>query len=79
MVIDDEWATVGSSNFDERSMRLNFELSVLILNRKINRELGEIFTRTISESHAINREEFAQRPLMTKLAESVLRPFSPVL
>jgi cardiolipin synthase len=79
MVIDDQWTTIGSSNFDERSMRLNFELSVLILNRKINRDMGEIFTDTISQAHAIDREEFAQRPIMTKLAESILRPLSPVL
>ncbi len=79
MVIDEQWTTVGSSNFDERSMRLNFELSVLLLDRKINREMGEIFTRTISESNAIDREEFAQRPLVQKLAESILRPMSPVL
>ena len=79
MVIDDQWSKVGSSNFDERSMRLNFELSVLLLDRRINRELGEIFTQTISESQAIDRGEFAQRPLATRLAESILRPLSPVL
>ena len=40
MVIDDQWATVGSSNFDERSMRLNFELSVLIPEQENQRRVG---------------------------------------
>jgi cardiolipin synthase len=79
MVIDDLCTTIGSTNFDERSMRLNFELSVLVFNRQLNEELAEIFTKTISESHAIDREAFSRRPFLTKLTESALRPLSPVL
>lgn len=79
MVIDDAWATIGSSNFDERSMRLNFELSVLTLNKNINQELAKIFRHTISEAHEIDQHAFSKRPLFQKLRESALRPFSPVL
>jgi cardiolipin synthase len=79
MLIDDNWATIGSSNLDERSMRLNFELSLLVLHAQTNQELTQIFTKTLSESHEILREEFSKRPLSQRLMESALRPFSPVL
>jgi cardiolipin synthase len=79
MVIDDAWATVGSSNFDERSMRLNFELSLLMHDEAINRELAGIFSDVIGRSHEIDRAEFDRRPLREKLVESALRPLSPVL
>jgi cardiolipin synthase len=79
MVIDDDWATVGSSNFDERSTRLNFELSLLVLNPEINRELARIFCDTTSRSQEIDRQEFANRPLSQRLLESAMRPFSPIL
>ena len=79
IVIDDEWLTVGSTNLDERSMRLNFELSLLVHCRKTNGELARIFEDTITDSREITRAGFARRPYWEKLIESALRPLSPVL
>jgi cardiolipin synthase len=79
MVIDEGWASVGSSNLDERSMRLNFELSLLVFDPATNRELSRIFQRTISAAKEIDRAEFSRRPLSQKLLESALRPLSPIL
>lgn len=39
-VVDDEWATVGSSNLDPLSLALNLEANVLINDRAFNRELS---------------------------------------
>jgi cardiolipin synthase len=39
-VIDDEWATVGSSNLDPLSLSLNLEANVVIRDRVFNQELG---------------------------------------
>ena len=79
MVIDEAWSTVGSSNLDERSLRLNFELSLLVHNEGLNRDLAKIFEETIAGAKEIDREEFSRRPLSQKLIESALRPFSPLL
>jgi cardiolipin synthase len=79
LVIDDHWVSVGSCNFDERSMRLNFELSLLLHGVETNREMAGIFEATLAQSHAIDRQEFAGRPYLERLAESALRPLSPVL
>jgi cardiolipin synthase len=78
-VIDDDWASVGSCNFDERSMRLNFELSLLALDRDTNHHLADIFQQTIDEAHEIDSKVFARRPYLEKLVEAALRPLSPVL
>ena len=79
MVIDEDWSTVGSSNLDERSMRLNFELSLLTHDPETNRELSGIFEESVAESKEIDIEEFDRRPLSEKLLESTLRPLSPIL
>ena len=79
VVIDDDWVSVGSCNLDERSLRLNFELNVLARCRKTNAEMARIFETTIAESEPIDREVFARRPYLQRLAESALRPLSPVL
>ncbi len=79
LIIDDHWASVGSSNLDERSMRLNFELSLLVLHKKTNRDLAALFESVLHKSHEIDRKKFAQRPLREKLFESAMRPLSPLL
>jgi cardiolipin synthase len=70
---------VGSCNLDERSMRLNFELNLLMNCAATNREMARIFEGTIAESKEIDREEYGRRPYLEKLVESALRPLSPVL
>jgi cardiolipin synthase len=79
MIIDDHWASVGSSNLDERSMRLNFELSLLMLHKKTNHDLAKLFESVLEKSREIDRKQFAKRPLSEKLFESAMRPFSPLL
>ncbi|HEX4141154.1 MAG TPA: cardiolipin synthase [Candidatus Methylacidiphilales bacterium] len=79
LVIDREWTSVGSSNLDERSLRLNFELNLLARCRRINAEMAGIFEATIAEAELIDREAFARRPVLERLTESALRPLSPVL
>ena len=61
-VVDDEIAVVGSSNFDDRSMRLNFELSVLVHREATNQALARIFTEITDESHEIRRDSFVVAP-----------------
>jgi cardiolipin synthase len=79
LVIDDEWVTVGSCNLDERSLRLNFELSVLARCGRTNGEMAAIFEATIAEARVIDRAAFARRPFLERLGDSALRPLSPVL
>ncbi len=79
MVIDDDWATIGSCNLDERSMRLNFELGLLALHRETNENLARIFLETTARSQEIDPDEFMRRPFSEKLLESALRPLSPLL
>jgi cardiolipin synthase len=78
-VIDREWTTIGSCNLDERSLRLNFELSLLARCEDTNAEMARIFATTIAESRLIDRAAFARRPLLERLSDSALRPLSPVL
>ncbi len=40
-IIDDEWATVGSSNLDPLSLSLNLEANVMIRDRRFNEKLHE--------------------------------------
>ena len=70
---------VGSANCDNRSMRLNFELNLLVHAP----EQAARFERMMRHEFAISREvtlaEFRQRPFLQKLREAALRPLAPAL
>ncbi|WP_420473918.1 cardiolipin synthase ClsB [Noviherbaspirillum sp. ST9] len=61
-VVDDEWATVGSSNLDPLSLSLNLEANVMIRDRAFARVVGDSLQRLMR--HSCNRVE------ASKLAES---------
>jgi cardiolipin synthase len=49
-VVDDHWATVGSSNLDPISLGLNYEANLFILDREFNRALRRSLDRLIANS-----------------------------
>jgi cardiolipin synthase len=51
-LVDDEWATVGSSNLDPLSLSLNLEANVIIRDRGFNRRLSEALERLMANSCA---------------------------
>jgi cardiolipin synthase len=79
ILLDDDWLMVGSANSDNRSMRLNFELNVLVQAPKAARELEAMLTEDFAASREIMLLDFLHRPLRRRLLEAALRPFAPLL
>jgi cardiolipin synthase A/B len=79
-LIDDQWLMIGSANFDIRSMRLNFELNVLVRDPERAAELEAILRQDFDhDSHPIDLAEFLKRPWRQRFKESLLRPLAPLL
>lgn len=79
-LVDDQWLLVGSTNFDIRSLRLNFEVSALIRDPERAAELESTLRQDFEQdSHRIDLEEFRQRPRTERWKESLLRPLAPLL
>lgn len=78
-LIDEDWLMVGSANFDVRSMRLNFELNALVRDRARASDLECVLSGDFDRSTEIVLEQFARRPRMQRLKESLVRPLSPLL
>nr|MDE7386502.1 cardiolipin synthase [Muribaculaceae bacterium] len=79
MLIDDEIATVGSTNFDFRSIEHNFESNMFIYSTEFNARLRESFLSDQEQSHRITSNEWRHRPLTQKALESFMRLFAPIL
>lgn len=79
LLVDDEFSTVGSTNFDFRSFEHNFEGNMFMYSKKINAQMAEIFLEDQKECLRINVTKWRNRPLVDKMLESVLRLLSPIL
>lgn len=78
LLVDGDLCLVGSANFDPRSFRLNFELSVLLHDRGLAARLE----RELRETLAACREVLATDPrpgLPARLGEACARLLSPLL
>jgi cardiolipin synthase len=69
MVVDDIWATIGSTNFDNRSFALNEELNLTVYNRALAQRLEAIFREDLNHSKKITYEEWQSRSVFERLWE----------
>ena len=61
MVIDGTWATVGSTNFDNRAMAINDELNVVTYDPAVAKRLEEIFAEDLTYARPLTREALKNR------------------
>ncbi len=61
MVIDGRWATIGSTNLDNRSMAMNDELNVVFYDESIAERLEDIFKEDIAHATRITAEQLKER------------------
>jgi cardiolipin synthase len=79
LLVDGEWASVGSANLDNRSMHLNFEMNCLFYAPAVVAELEAAFRRDLHDAIELDREVFARRPFPGRLIENACRLLSPIL
>jgi cardiolipin synthase len=79
MVVDGIWSTIGSSNFDERSFRLNDEVNVNIYDEEVASRMEAMFFEDLARSEEIVRRRFRERPWVEKMKEKVAAWFKPQL
>jgi cardiolipin synthase len=68
-VADGIWSTVGTMNFDNRSLALNDEATMMVLDASFGKRMEEIFHDDLSRALAVDPEKFARRPLFEHVKE----------
>lgn len=79
LVMDREVASVGTANIDNRSFRLNFELSLFLASEQMNQTLSAWLDDLFSHSEEITKEVLDQKSTPRKLLESAAHLLSPLL
>ena len=68
-VVDGVWSSVGTMNFDNRSLALNDEVTLMVLDSKFGQQLEAIFHDDLSRATAVDPAEFGGRPIIRHLKE----------
>lgn len=79
LVIDAQFVSVGSTNFDIRSIRLNDEASLNIYNNEFATQMTKVFEADLLEAEPYSLARWENRPLRQKIAEKILRPIKSQL
>lgn len=79
VVIDDDWASVGSANLDNLSLLFNYEANLVSTNRAFVRELQEHFISDQGRSREVLLPDWKRRSRMRKLFEAVTWPIHKFL
>ena len=76
MVVDGIWATIGSINFDARSMRANAEANVALYDRGFARSVEEMIERDLQSAERLTKERWKKRGLIARFGELFFWVFS---
>lgn len=78
-LVDSAIAAVGTANLDNRSFRLNFELTHLNYDPTSIREVEEMLQKDFARSREVGLADYTRRSFFFKLAVKSARLFSPIL
>jgi len=78
-VVDGKLASVGTANLDMRSFDLNFEVSALIYDKQIAKEVRDSFYRDLNDSIQVNPERWKNRGKINQISEKIVRLISPFM
>jgi len=78
-VIDNVWATVGSTNLDTRSFLHNQEVNVVVFGGDFSTAMENMFAEDLRNSVEVTREKWDQRPWSDRFKEWTARRFEYLL
>jgi len=74
LIVDREFVSVGSTNFDIRSFRLNDEASLNLFDREFAERMRAVFERDLERASIYTAAMWRERPLSQRIGEVLVRP-----
>ena len=79
LLIDKRIAIFGSVNFDQRSLRLNFEISLIVYDQDFCSTLEKLIEEYLALSEMVDQQKWLKRPRWKLLLENAAHLASPLL
>jgi cardiolipin synthase len=74
MVVDGLFATVASTNFDNRSFRYNDEIDLAVDDEAVAGRLQQMFENDLRKARPYTYQQWLHRPLLKRFTEWILLP-----
>ena len=78
ILVDDEFAAVGTTNLDNRSFRLNFEAMAVLFDQSFAAEVDRMLRRDFERSYRLTKQ-LREQPVSIRIGAPIARLFAPVL
>ena len=79
MLVDDDLAWIGSSNLDARSMQLNFEGNLVVLDRDFAKQVEQMLLYDLERCQPMCKDDYDRRSFVFKLGVKMARLFETIL
>ncbi len=78
LIVDDVCVSIGTANFDRRSLQINYEVNAYIYDTDVVSQISNDYENDLLECKEIFLSEYKKRPLEQKVLESIARLVSPL-
>jgi len=78
VLIDDDVATIGTANFDNRSFRLNFEITLLVVDKKFAESVARMLVDDFNGSPDIMEDEYMSKGVGFRFLVRVAQLTAPI-
>ncbi len=79
MTVDEQWCLIGSSNWDTRSFRLNFEFDLECYDRALTTKIDALIEKKIAQSRKVDLDRLAAAPQWIQVRDAAFRLLLPYL
>lgn len=79
VTLDGEWTLIGSSNWDARSFRLNFEYDLECYDAGLTERLDDLIDAKIARARKVSYDALAAQPVVIRLRDAAARLLMPYL
>lgn len=77
-LIDDDYATIGTANFDNRSFRLNFEITMAVADRELATHVRAMLENDFAHARRVTAADLHSRSFAFRFAVRAARLSAPV-
>ena len=78
MLVDDDAAAIGTANLDNRSMRLNFEVTMLLVDPEFAQKVKAMLEEDFANSRQVYATDYTEASLWFRFIVRVARLLAPV-
>ncbi|MGJ8672853.1 cardiolipin synthase [Rubritalea sp.] len=78
-VVDGIWSLIGSTNWDPRSMRLNFEYNLECYSQELAEALDKVIDQKLTRAEQVSLDKLEQRSTLIRLRDGAAQLMAPYL